>query len=162
MKRLAALAAVSAIAISGVAVAANAARTEAEVVSVPVARIAASDGLVQVDRGEGFADAGVVATLRPGELALTSSASELVYADGCTVTVAAMEPIEVLAASPCMQDSMLHRASLQTEGGAGAGGFGSAMAGSTGLLVGGVFVVTAIIVGSNIGDGDDEDPPISA
>ena len=131
MKKAFGLIAASVMAVSGVAIAAA---PSSKPVSAPIARVA-SEGVVQVNRGEGFVTVGSAAMVSSGDQLRLASSGELVYGDGCSVQVAALDAFTVAAASPCARTPLLTKAAFQVAGaGAGAGttgaGAGSAAAGA--------------------------------
>lgn len=169
MKKAFGLIAASVVAVSGVSIAAA---PSSKPVAAPVARVA-SEGVVQVNRGEGFVTVGSAAMVSSGDQLRLVSSGELVYGDGCSVQVAALDAFTVAAASPCARAPMLARAAFQVAGaGAGAGttgaGAGSAAAGAgaaagigVGAAAAGVAAAAAVAVAVASSSSDD-DKPVSA
>lgn len=167
MKKIFGTLALTSLAAGGIAFAAAPAP---EKLSVPVARVA-SEGAVQIDRGNGFETAGSIAIVSAGDAVRLSSAGTLVYGDNCAVQVAALDAFTVAAASPCAQTAMLSQASFvqdaatpsttQTAGAATSASSASAVAGLSTTAIIGVGVAAAVVVAAVASDSDD-DKSISA
>lgn len=178
MKKAFGVLVMSAMAVGGVAVAAS---PLVAPVSAPVARVA-SEGVVYVNRGEGFVPAGSAAMVSAGDQLRSASPSQLVYGDGCSVQVAALDAFSVAATSPCFKSTILTNASYvqaQTAGqaatvpgqaaGAGAGAGSTAGASSFSVMGMGaaasiatvaVATVAVVAVVDEVAN-DDDDEPIS-
>lgn len=168
MKKAFGAIAISVLAVSGVAIAAA---PSMKPVAAPVARVA-SEGVVQVNRGEGFAAVGSTAMVSAGDQLRLASSGELVYGDGCSVQVAALDAFTVAAASPCVQSAELTKAAFiqvvpaapaATTGaaGAGAGAAGTAAGLSTTALIA-VGAAVAVVGGVAVASSSDDDKPVSA
>ncbi|MBB4798233.1 hypothetical protein HNP32_001977 [Brevundimonas bullata] len=164
----------SALAVSGVAIAAAPSLKPA---AAPVARVA-SEGVVQVNRGEGFTAVGSTAMVAAGDQVRLASSGDLVYGDGCSVQVAALDAFTVAAASPCAQSPVLTKAAfVQAQAGAGAATGSSAAGAGAGATAGaGIGTVAGLSTTAMVGIGaglaavvagvavaaSDDDEPVSA
>lgn len=163
----------SALAVSGVAIAAAPSLKPA---AAPVARVA-SEGVVQVNRGEGFTAVGSTAMVAAGDQVRLASSGDLVYGDGCSVQVAALDAFTVAAASPCAQSPVLTKAAfVQAQAGAGAAtgssaagagagagatagaGIGTVAGLSTTAMVGIGAGLAAVVAGVAVAASDDDEP----
>ncbi|MFN4287837.1 MAG: hypothetical protein ACK4E3_05020 [Brevundimonas sp.] len=154
MRKLVCLVAVGALSASGVALASGGSATPATDVQAPVARVAAADASLMVDRGNGFESAGAVAMLRAGDVVMASSDTQLVYGDGCSVQVASATPMAALAASPCVDASMVERAAYVQMGGTGGTFNNTFVLGTLGL---GLGVLIALLAEND----DSDDTPFT-
>ncbi|QBQ47213.1 hypothetical protein [Brevundimonas naejangsanensis] len=174
MKKLIGVAAVAALAMGGVAIAAGA----APVSKAPVARVSADDGQVMVDRGGGFVAAGSKTFVSAGDQVRLASSGDMVFADGCSVQVAAKEAFTVAAASPCFAGLtkaafvQQQAAPAASSSAAGASTSGAAAAGGASAGIGAAAITTPVVVAASVGvlavagvvaaAQDDNDDPVSA
>lgn len=147
------LSVVAAVVVSTAAVAASAQSDAAA--QAPNARLAGSAGQVTVDRGQGFVASDASTALRAGEVVRTTSATQIVFADGCSIPLAAGQALTIPSVSPCAAGA-----------GAGSGAVTSASTGAfapiggTGVVVGGLAAGGLVAVVATAAD-DDDDAPIS-
>lgn len=166
MKKLIGVVAITAVSVSGAVLAAGLPAAKA-----PVARVAAYEGQVMLNRGQGFVAAGSNALVSAGDQVRLASEGEMVFGDGCSVQVAALEAFTVAAASPC--DGALTKVALvesrtdaagqggaDDEGAAGTASGGLFGLSATGTVVASLAVVATIVVVSS--SSSDKDNPASA
>jgi len=153
---------VAAAALAVAAVSAGASAQSGASAQTPTARLSGAAGQVTVDRGQGFVSSDAASILRAGDVVRTSAATQVVFADGCALPIAAGQAFTVPSVSPCAAQVA---GGGQAETGAGVAA-GSASAGglaaisTTGLVVGGLAASVLVGVVATVAD-DDEDEPIS-
>lgn len=128
-----------------------------------------------VNRGEGFIEAGSNAFVSAGDQVRLASAGDMVFADGCSVQVAAKEAFTVAAASPCFA-GLTKAAFVQVQPAATgatttAGGVSTtAAAGGASAGIGAAAIATPTVIAASIGAlavagvvvAQDDDKPVSA
>jgi hypothetical protein len=120
-------------------------------------RLSTVNGSVMVNQNGRFAPAARGAALRAGDrVVATNGSANLVYADGCTVAIAARSMATVSATSPCANGSSgVQKASFVTQGGDDGGSAGYGDNSDLWLWLGfGVITVVATAVALD----DDSDP----
>lgn len=155
---------VAAAALAVAAVSAGASAQSGAPAQAPTARLSGAAGQVTVDRGQGFVVSDAASILRAGDVVRTSAATQVVFADGCSLPIAAGQAFTVPSVSPCA--AQVAGGGQAVETGAGAAATTSASAGGlaaigpTGVLVGGLAAGGLVAVVAAAAD-DDDDAPIS-
>lgn len=154
---------VVAAALAVAAVSAGASAQSGVSAQTPTARLSGAAGQVMVDRGQGFVSSDAASILRAGDVVRTSAATQVVFADGCALPIAAGQAFTVPSVSPCAAQVAGGGQAVETGAGVAAGSAsagGLAAISTTGLVVGGLAAGGLVAVVATVAD-DDEDEPIS-
>lgn len=142
----------AALVIGGVAAGASAQTGATD--QATTARLSGAAGQVTVDRGEGFVQTDASTILRSGDVVRTSSATQVVFADGCSLPLAAGAAFTIPVVSPCAAGVGAGAATTTASAG------GLIPVSATGLAVGGLAAGGLVAVVAIAAD-DDDDAPIS-